>query len=184
MTVGPRQVKFECSCKYSQITAVQKVGQKGSNSLDGLRSMHGVWIKCRNPYITIRFPRTASWNRENAPFYAMFTIQPNHGISEKLIKRVQTRWMARGACLVNESRVEILISRSVFRVQHRGIAKMHLMTQCLRYSQITAVQKSWSKGFQLAGWVEERAWWMNQVSKSLYHDPFFAYSTVELRKCT
>ena len=114
----------------------------------------------------------------------MFAILPNHGRSEKLVKGAQTRWMGRGACPVYESSVEILISPSVFRVQHRGIAKMHLITQCLRYSQITAVHKCWSKELKLAGWVGKHGWCMNQVSKSLYRHPFFTHSAFALRKCT
>merc|ERR1712121_108634 len=51
--------------------------------------------------------------------------------------------------------------------------------------QIRAVHKSWSKCLKLAGWVEEHGWCTNQVSKSLYRDPFFlTYIAQDSQKCT
>merc|ERR1712121_55107 len=86
--------------------------------------------------------------------------------------------------VVHESSVEILISRSVFSAHRSRFAKIHLFTLWQQYSQITEVHKSWSKGFKLAGWVEEHRWCMNQVSKSLYRDPFLAYIARDSPKCT
>merc|ERR1712121_401976 len=43
---------------------------------------------------------------------------------------------------------------------------------------------SWSKGLKLAGREGKHGWCTNQASKSLYHDPFSAYSAVESPKST
>ena len=62
--------------------------------------------------------------------------------------------------------------------------KTHLIRLWWQYRQITEVHKSWSKCLKLAGWVDEHGWCMNQVSKSLYRDPFLAYIVRDSQKCT
>merc|ERR1712033_68950 len=122
--------------------------------------------------------------RKNAPYYTMVAIWPNHGSSQKLVKLLQTRWVGRGAWVVHESSVEILISRSVFNRHRSRFAKMHLITLWQHYSQITEVHKRWSKCFKLAGWVEEHGLCMNLVSKSLYRDPFLTDIARDSQNCT
>merc|ERR1712121_254398 len=51
--------------------------------------------------------------RKNTPYYAMVAILSNHGSSQKLVKMPQTLRVDRGAWIVHESSVEILIFRLV-----------------------------------------------------------------------
>ena len=53
----------------------------------------------------------------------------------------QTRWVSSGAWIVHESRVEILISRSVRPVQRSLFAEMHSITQLDQCAQIKKFKK-------------------------------------------
>merc|ERR1712033_98648 len=79
--------------------------------------------------------------RKNAPYYTVVAIWPNHGSSLKLVKISQTHWVGTGAWVVHESGVEILISRSVWRLQRSPFAEMHSITQLYQCTPIRKFKK-------------------------------------------